>query len=229
MAYVKTVWAHDTAFTTTNLNNCETQYDDAYGYAVAHNHDDRYYTRTEMDATFWYAGNDGAGSGCDADLIYYAGGNKHYADFGSGNLNTYTIIMWDSDVMPDGWTKCDGTAGTPDLRDCFVLGAGTGGPAVGASGGNNAWYQDYAITVAGHALTSTEMPAHTHPFQDDYCSGLTGKGGGTSTTVPILTARNGTTASTGDGGAHGHTGSSVTINYIENMPPNVALHYIMKT
>lgn len=230
MAYVKTVWEHDTKFTTTNLNNCETQYDEGYGYAVAHNHDTRYYTRTEMDATFWYAGNDGHGSGCDADLIYYSGGNKHYADFGSGSINTYTIIMWDNAVLPSGWTLCDGTAGTPDLRDRFVIGAGSGGgPAVGASGGSNTWNQNYTITVAGHALTTDELPPHNHSFIDAYSNPSTGAGGGTTVLAGGMTSISGTTASAGGGLSHGHTSSYATQASAENKPPCVALYYIMKT
>jgi microcystin-dependent protein len=229
MAYTKTTWAHDTKFTTTNLNNCETQYDEGYGYAVAHNHDTRYYTRTVMQATFWYAGNDGPGSGCDADLLYKSGGNMHYADFGSGNIDTYTIIMWDSAVMPAGWTVCDGTSGTPDLRDRFVIGAQEPGVGVGNAGGSNTWAQTYTITVAGHALTSDEMPAHTHSYQDDYSSKATGAGGGSSASAGVRNTRTGTTASAGSGGSHGHTGSSVVQASTENKPPCVALHYIMKS
>lgn len=227
MAYTKTTWAHDTKFTTTNLNNLETQYDEAYAGALAHTHDTRYYTRTECDAWFWYAGNDGAGSGCDADLLYYVGGNKHYADFGAGGVAQYTIIMWDSAVMPTGWTVCDGTAGTPDLRDCFVVGAGST-YAVGASGGNNTWTQNYTITVAAHTLTSNEIPGHRHGWTEAYPSN-TGAGGGSPSTCSVLTGTSGTTTSTGSGGSHGHTSSYATQTAMENKPPCVALHYIMKS
>jgi len=36
--------------------------------------------------------------------------------------------------IPAGWTLCDGTNGTRDLRDAFIVGAGTS-YAVGATGG----------------------------------------------------------------------------------------------
>lgn len=229
MAYTKTTWEHDTKFTTTNLNNCETQYDEAYSYAVLHNHDGRYYTQTECDAWFWYAGNDGAGSGCDADLIYKSGGNYHYASFGSGNISANTIIMWDNAVLPSGWTICDGTSGTPDLRAYFVVGAGTGGPAVGATGGNNSWSQSYTITVASHTLTTDELPAHTHVWQDTYCSNLSGRGSGSSANNAEEAIHTGTTSSTGGGLGHGHTSSTVTQASADNKPPCVALYYIMKT
>ena len=44
------------------------------------------------------------------------------------------IIMWSGDTIPEGWKLCDGTEGTPDLRDRFVLGAG-GSYATGEVGG----------------------------------------------------------------------------------------------
>ena len=36
------------------------------------------------------------------------------------------ITLWSGAIVdiPAGWTLCDGTAGTPDLRNLFVIGAG---------------------------------------------------------------------------------------------------------
>ncbi len=227
MVYTKTTWAHDTKFTTTNLNNCETQYDEAYGGAVAHTHDGWYYTRTECDAWFWYAGNDGAGSTCDADLLYYASGNKHYADFGAGGVAQYTIALWDNAVLPSGWVRCDGTGGTPDLRDYFVVGAG-GAYAVGASGGSNTWTQNYTITVASYALLTADMPSHRHGWTEAYPQ-ATGAGGGSPSTCSVLTNASGNTSSVGGGASHGHTSSYATQTAMDNKPPCVALYYIMKS
>jgi microcystin-dependent protein len=35
--------------------------------------------------------------------------------------------MWSGavDAVPEGWLLCDGENGTPDLRDRFIVGAGT--------------------------------------------------------------------------------------------------------
>eukprot|EP01050_Picozoa_sp_SAG11_P030395 SAG11_NODE_8976_length_957_cov_1.389277_1_plen_112_part_00 len=46
------------------------------------------------------------------------------------------IIMWAGTVasLPIGWVICDGTYGTRDLRDKFVLGAG-GAHAANSTGG----------------------------------------------------------------------------------------------
>lgn len=230
MAYTKTTWAHDTKITTTNMNNLETQYDEGYAGAIAHNHDDRYYTKTEMDNWFWYAGNDGSGSGCDADLLYYASGNKHYADFGAGGVSQYTIIMWEGVSLPSGWVECNGSGGTPDLRNNFVIGAG-GSYAVGASGGSNTWSQNYTITVAAHTLTEAELPSHTHTFTDNSSPPNTGGGGGDAFSgMSVQTSSSGTTASAGSGGSHGHTSSYATqASTTENKPPCASLKYIMKS
>lgn len=64
------------------------------------------------------------------------------------------IMMWNSTAasIPTGWQLCNGSNGTPDLRDRFIVGAGsTYSP--GATGGNN--------TVT---LSSTQMPPHIHPI-----------------------------------------------------------------
>lgn len=66
------------------------------------------------------------------------------------------IVMWSGSVaqIPDGWTLCDGSIGTPDLRDRFIIGSG-GSYALAATGGE-----------AQHNLTINEMPIHNHEITD---------------------------------------------------------------
>lgn len=63
-----------------------------------------------------------------------------------------TIMLWygTEDTIPDGWVYCNGENDTPDLRDIFVLGAGTK-YGVGATGGSE------EVT-----LTTEQMPRHSH-------------------------------------------------------------------
>ena len=77
------------------------------------------------------------------------------------------IVMWSGspEDVPEGWLLCDGTDGTPDLRDRFIVGSG-GGLASGDTGGVAQLDLSHTHTVAAH---SHPMP-HSHPF-----SGETGK------------------------------------------------------
>lgn len=62
------------------------------------------------------------------------------------------VTMWSGSVasIPAGWALCNGSSGTPDLRDRFVVGAGST-YAVAATGGFN------TIT-----LDTTQIPSHQH-------------------------------------------------------------------
>jgi len=62
------------------------------------------------------------------------------------------ISMWSGSIgsIPSGWYLCDGSNGTPNLTDRFIIGAGST-YAVNGTGG--------ATTVT---LTTNNMPAHTH-------------------------------------------------------------------
>jgi microcystin-dependent protein len=63
---------------------------------------------------------------------------------------TGMILLYTGAVAPSGWAICNGSNGTPDLRDRFVIGAGASYP-LGATGGE-----------AAHGLSESEMPSHTH-------------------------------------------------------------------
>lgn len=152
------------------------------------------------------------------------------------------ILLWSGSVasVPSGWALCDGTNGTPDLRDRFVVGAGSG-YAVGATGG--------AGTVT---LSTANLPAHSHTF-----SGTTSANGAHAHTINISfspdfdyygnnvtglnAGQNGAASVTGQSvdlgtggvGDHAHSFSGTTSSVgsgtaVENRPPYYALAYIMK-
>lgn len=64
------------------------------------------------------------------------------------------IGMWCGSVgsIPSGWFLCDGTHGTPDLRDKFILGSG-----LSFSPGNNGGSvnHDHSFTSNGHTHTES--------------------------------------------------------------------------
>lgn len=111
--------------------------------------------------------------------------------------------MWAGSVnsIPPGWVICDGNNGTPDLRDRFLVGAGSA-YVVGDTGGEDE-----------HTLVANEIPVHSHNYTirggvaAPIASGLANIWGGTSTQ---------NTTNTGGDQAH------------ENRPPYLALAYIMK-
>jgi len=94
----------------------------------------------------WLIGQDGAGSGLDADKL----DGQHASELVPAGV----IVMWSGSIasVPAGWALCNGANGTPDLRDRFVVAAG-GGYDVGVTGG--AATHDHAITVASAATGIT--------------------------------------------------------------------------
>ena len=144
------------------------------------------------------------------------------------------IIMWSGSVLaiPTGWALCDGTDGTPNLQDRFVVGAGSS-YAVGDTGG--------ATTVA---LSAAQMPqhrhyasvsgstnttgAHTHTYLE--AGPVGGSGAGDRFGAYLATK---TTSSAGNHShsvtAAGYTNYQGSSSAHENRPPYYALAYIMKT
>ena len=67
------------------------------------------------------------------------------------------IILWSGTVstIPSGWRLCDGTNGTPDLRDKFVIGARSD------SGGSATTFVTGADTKSGGSKDAVAVD-HTH-------------------------------------------------------------------
>ena len=143
---------------------------------------------------------------------------------GFGTIPLGGIVMWSGalNAIPSGWALCNGQTSngrtTPDLRDRFVVGAGSS-YAVGNTGGAN------SVT-----LTVDQIPSHTHTYADgffienytqaDWLDEYIGDdkygSGDTDRDNRYIWYRNRVTGSTGGGQAH------------ENRPPYYALAYIMR-
>jgi hypothetical protein len=131
-------------------------------------------------------------------------------------ISTGLIAIWSGATgsIPSGWTLCNGTNGTPDLRNSFIIGAGST-YAVGATGGS----ADSIVVSHTHTITD---PGHTHSLVST----------GSATSLPIVSSA-GSTAGTGVTTASATTGitnqSTGVSGTNANLPPYYALAFIMKT
>ena len=116
------------------------------------------------------------------------------------------IVAWSGseDDIPDGWHLCDGTNGTPNLRDRFIVGAGNT-YAVGAKGGE-----------AAHTLTTSEMPKHYHWISE------------TDSAIGRMLDSNRGSKITQGGANISKTDYSGESEPHNNLPPYYALCFIMK-
>ena len=99
------------------------------------------------------------------------------------------ILLWSGTIatIPSGWALCNGSNGTPDLRDRFIVGAGST-YAVNATGGSatttlsTANLPSHNHTQSASGSTDTVNLDHTHSV-----SGTTGTGGGSHTHTASVT------------------------------------------
>jgi microcystin-dependent protein len=139
------------------------------------------------------------------------------------------ILLWSGSIgsIPAGYVLCNGNNSTPDLRDRFVVGAGST-YAVDATGGS----ADSVVITHNHTATSTVTdPGHDHDAITQV-SGSSSSGAqfansfsgsvNTTSTQMIQTATTGITVATTTANA-GTSGTNA------NLPPYYALAYIMKT
>jgi hypothetical protein len=161
--------------------------------------------------------------------------------------------MWSGSIasIPLGWRLCDGGGGTPDLRDRFIVGAGST-YAVNATGGSASVTPTGTIagSTADTALTEAQMPKHYHRFVTGQLAGGAWPNGGQSDrngnffggtpddgAFEYFSYSVGGDAGSGskgqgtaNGNGHSHTlsGASLSGNAQDNRPPYYALAYIMK-
>ena len=141
------------------------------------------------------------------------------------------ILLWSGSIgsIPAGWYLCNGSNGTPDLRDRFVVGAGST-YAVDATGGS----ADAMVVSHTHTATSSSSvtdPGHTHTIG-------TADGNFPGTSTYPAKRQNTATADGSYSSGSNTTGITVatttTVNSAgnsatnANLPPYYALCYIMK-
>ena len=139
------------------------------------------------------------------------------------SFTTGMIMLWSGATgsIPSGWNLCDGTNGSPDLRDKFIVGAG-GSYSVAQTGGT----ADAIVVSHTHTATSTVTdPGHNHTYNQPGSILVAGGNNGVASlsfsTPNTSTATTGITVATSNATA-GTSGTN------QNLPPYYALAYIFK-
>jgi hypothetical protein len=134
--------------------------------------------------------------------------------FVQATLPSGVIVMWSGSVasIPSGWYLCNGSNSTPDLRNRFIVGAGST-YAVAATGGST----DAVVVSHTHSVVD---PGHVHSAivgTGFVAGGLRGQTTGDYFGGPTTSAT---------------TGITIDFNGVSptnaNLPPYYALAYIMK-
>ena len=146
------------------------------------------------------------------------------------------ISMWSGSIgsIPSGWYLCDGSNGTPNLTDRFIVGAGSTYAVNGTGGATTATLTSTNLPAHTHTATSTVTdPGHIHPigFGDRIVSSATLKGAGSddrygTPTTAVRSAVTGITVATSvsGGGSGGSSGTAFSI-----LPTYYALAFIQKS
>jgi microcystin-dependent protein len=158
------------------------------------------------------------------------------------------IAMWGGTLasIPSGWSLCNGTGATQDLRGKFIIGANadngtlpttnitgsattTGGSKdinfTSGAGGDH----DHGGNTQSHVLTISQIPPHTHTY---ISSSLGSDSSGVTDTASNITKRETESTGGGSGHSHGITTSGTHTHTITstnaNLTPYYALAFIQK-
>ena len=112
------------------------------------------------------------------NVITWSGGAPVWKAPAAASLPAGLIVMWSGTLanIPSGWNLCDGTLGTPDLRDRFIKGPAAAeepGATGGASTHTHAGHANHVVTQPSahaalvHSGTAVaDHPSHTHTYTD---------------------------------------------------------------
>lgn len=160
-------------------------------------------------------------------------------DQGNGAVPIGGIILWSGAIadIPTGWSLCNGLEGTPDLRDRFIVGAGSSYPVDSTGGAVSKTTSSNGDHDHGSSsLIASSAGSHNHSsgsLANTTASGSVPQGGGANNAVGSHSHT--ITGSTGSNGSHVHNISGDTDNNgdhdhsVNVLPPYYSLAYIMRT
>ena len=139
------------------------------------------------------------------------------------------ISMWSGSIgsIPSGWYLCDGSNGTPNLTDRFVIGAGSTYAVNGTGGASSVTLVTANMPAHTHTATSTVTdPGHLHSYQ--YSGTAQSNGGPSGVASATLQTANTATATTGITVAttNASVGSGTSFSIV---PSYYALAFIQKS
>jgi hypothetical protein len=192
------------------------------------------YTKAESDSLYLTRSSPTVAAGPltlaqDGSLPYHAVTVQQAQAELANVIPTGVIVMWSGSIatIPSGWALCNGSNGTPNLRDRFIVGAGTSYNP-GNTGG--ATTHSHPVTVNAHNLTLNQMPQHFHSLAMQTSQWeLPGQGfaAGALFVDRIIVTASSSLVTFNQGGGQGHTHTATT-TAVSSLPPYYALAYIMK-
>lgn len=145
-----------------------------------------------------------------------------------GNLSSIQfpkgiIVAWNGTVAPEGWTLCDGSNGSPDLRGKFILG-------INPNSNKNPSLSTRELRNEGGSettqitLTAEHIPPHQHKILTNHCNGNCPSGSNTN----FATYGDGDWNLNSENYKKGDLPSNKPVSGISIIPPFYTLAYIMK-
>ena len=138
-------------------------------------------------------------------------------------LGIITLWYGSTGSIPSGWYLCNGSNGTPNLVDRFVVGAGSTYAVNAAGGSPNAALVSHTHT----ASTTVTDPGHLHAIGQSYNIAPQGSGSEIAGQSQATAVKNTQTATTGVSASTTISTAGGVSNDM-NLPPYYALCYIMK-
>ena len=141
------------------------------------------------------------------------------------------ISMWSGTIatIPSGWVLCNGSNGTPDLRNRFIIGAHsdtTGVAYTTITGANTQTGGSKDAIVVSHTHTATvNDPGHSHTYDRTPFAAIRAGSTGLcpNPSYDSVATGSATTGITVSNSTEGSSGTNA------NLPPYYALAFIMKT